>query len=879
MKPSTLPVNRPILRRAFLLNILFFLFLPVADVLSSESESFILTNGLRVIFKKDSSSSLAALQLGVETGAADEATEEAGIAHVLEHILFRGSSERGTGKFAGEVESLGGTMNGFTSHDRTVYYMVVPAAHAKSALGLLARMMRLPTLDESQLQKEIQVVLEEWKQGEDNPRSKVSRALFQTAYQLHPYGRPVIGTPESLKRITWESLTRLYQRWYSARNMTLVVVGNLDSETVRRDIIELFSSLPGPELPSHPPLREVSQERARLTVLKAPVQQAHLMIGFPIPNVTERAAPALDLLAFILGRGESSRLLQRVKTAGGLVNSISASTFSPKGPGLFLIQAQLETHKVMDALRATLKELYVLREEVVSAAELNRAYINFERTFIETKETVLGQARQMGNFQLLYGNPDYEEVYLKEIRELDAEKLKSAARAFFRTETLVVSLLVPEETADLPSSEKIADLSRSLQNAVTVKHEQGILKATLENGLRILIQENHRLPVFSVHAGLIGGLILEDEGNNGIHNFIASMLTQGTPRLSSSQLIQGVEELGGSLSGSAGNSTLSLSGTFPSQQVERGLELFLEVLLNPTFPEEELEKKRREILIGIKNREEQVRNQAYRLFYQTLFQDHPYRLRPSGEREQILRFSREDLITHYRNLISSDRIVLVIVGDVDGEKILSHLRSRLSSLPKFPSKFSLSPSENGIGQMLAKKKTTKRKQAHLVLGFAAPTKGKPDYFTMKVVQMILSAIGGRLFVELRDKQGLAYSVGAFSLDDPLQGAFGTYAATDPANIEKVREGILGELRRLQDEEVSTKELERAKNYLIGNYLITRQTNASKAADLTFNELFGFGTDFDQRYQEGIQKVSAADIVKFAREHLPLDRYVLAIVGP
>jgi zinc protease len=150
---------------------------------------------------------------------------------------------------------------------------------------------------------------------------------------------------------------------------------------------------------------------------------------------------------------------------------------------------------------------------------------------------------------------------------------------------------------------------------------------------------------------------------------------------------------------------------------------------------------------------------------------------------------------------------------------------------------------------------------------------------MKVVEALLSRIGGRLFVELRDKQGLAYSVSAFSLSDPLQGAFGIYAATDPASAEKMKEGMLTELRRLQEEEVSAEELERAKNYLIGNYLIARQTNASKAAEVTFNELFGFGSDFGQRFEEGVQKVSATDILKFAYRYLSLDRYTLAIVGP
>lgn len=876
-------------RRTFSFSPLLFpilfltLLLPLpARASSKRAESLLLPNGLKVVLAKDFSTPLVALQLWVKTGAADEAPEESGLAHLLEHILFRGSSRRGTGKLVSEIEGLGGSINGTTTHEETVYHLVLPTSHLKTGLQVLAEMMRLPSFDETALQAETQVVLEEWKQSEDDPLSKVRAALFDAAYQTHAYGRRVIGTPESLKGITWEALSRFHQRWYTANNMILVVAGNVDSESLKGDLGEIFASLPALELPTRYRSQGPPQVEPRLNVLEGPVRQSHLMIGFHIPSAREEEAPAMDLLAFILGRGESSRLAQRVKIAEGLVTSISASTFAPKESGLFLIEAQMETGRAMEALRAILTEVYRLRRELVSPSELTRAYVNFARAFVEAKETVQGRARQLGRHQSLYDDPNYEEIYLSRIRQLGAEKLRSAAQAFFKTETLSLSLLVPEGTTRRPDTEEISRLSRSLENFSAnplTKQEGGVVKATLENGLRILIRENHRLPMFTIQAGVIGGLILENDINNGIHNFIVSMLTQGTPRLTSSQLVHEIEQLGGTLRGSAGNNVLGLTGTFPSEHADRGLEIFLDVFFHPTFPPEELEKKRREILVKVENRDEEIRHQAFRLFYQGLFRGHPYRLDPGGERDQVSRLSREDLIRHYQKLLSPDRMVLTIVGDVDGNNILKQLRDRLSSLRKDPSSLSLPAAVDGGTDLQAEKKTIKAKQAHLILGFIAPAKGRNEYFTMKVLETILSRIGGRLFVELRDKQGLAYSIGAFSLDDPLQGAFGIYAATDPVHTEKMKEGILREIRRLQVEEVPTHELERAKRLLIGDYLIARLTNASLAADLTFNELFGLGADFGQRYEEGIEKVTAADVLGFARRYLLSDRYVLAVVGP
>lgn len=870
-------------RALWLLPLLLGVFAPIPSLGSTlRSESFLLPNGLRVITKQDPSSALVALQLSVETGTADEAPEELGLAHVLEHVLFRGSAEEGRTKLAGEVESLGGRINGFTSHDRTVYHMILPASETQNGLKILARLSRLPDLEEPQFQKEIQVVLEEWKQGQDNPNSRVSRELFQNAFRHHPYGRPVIGTPQSLKALTWATLSQFYRRWYTAQNMTVIAVGNFDSEAVKKESANLFSSLPTRGSPVRHRNTEPPQTEPRVAIVRAPARQSHLMIGFPMPDASHQAAPALDFLAFILGRGESSRLAQKVKISGGYVNSISASTFTPKDPGLFLIQAELEPEKTMDALRGVLKEVYRLGQEPVSSSELERARVNFIRTVIENKETVQGQANQLRRFQSLYGNPDYEATYLETIRQLEAEQLKTVAQTYFHSDHLTISLLVPEETPQLPDPQAITRLSRSLRNpseALQAMRDNGVLKATFGNGLRILILEDRRLPLLTVHAGAIGGLALENQSNNGIHNFIAAMLTQGNPRLTSTQLIYEVEHLGGRLNGSAGNNTINLTGIFPSQNGERGLEIFLETLFHPIFPEAELEKKRREILNRIKNRDERSRAQAFRLFNQTLFRNHPYRFPPAGEREQVLGFRREELAAYYQRLVSPDRVVLTVVGDVDGERLLSYLHGKLSSLPKIPSSFSLPTAENQLDEKREEKKRTKLKQAHLVLGFPAPIRGQPDYFAMKVLEVVLSRIGGRLFLKIRDQEGLAYSVGAFALDDPLQGAFGIYAATDPMNIEKIKEGILRELRRLQDEEVADQELVRAKKYLIGNYLIARQTNLSKAGELTFNELFGFGGDFAERYREGIEKVSAGDVLRFAREYLSLDRYVLTILGP
>jgi len=636
---------------AFLILSLLSIFCRASLAAANPTESFTLQNGLRVVARRDAFTPLAALQLWVETGSADESAEEIGAAHLLEHVLFHGSAGSGAGKIAAQVEKLGGTINGFTSRDHTVYHAVLPAARVAGGLAVLAELVQLPRLDTTLLEKEAQVVQAEWKQSEDSPRARLANALFSMAFQVHPYGRSIIGTLENLHRITPEIVSGFYRRWYTAKNMILVATGNFSTDRLKDDIHETFAPLPAsapPErrLPTEPP-----QDRVRLNVLRGPVTQSHLMIGFPIPAASDKESPALDLLAFILGRGESSRFAEKIKVSRGLVNSISASTFSTKDPGLFIVEAQVESNKLMDATAAILQEIYRLRREWVAPWELDRAHANFERDLVRARETLDGQARQLGNFASIYRDHDFAEVYLKNLRRFDAESLRTAAQRFFKTEALSIALLVPEGTADVPDPEKIAALSRSLERpAPTTQPKDGVLAATLDNGLRIVIEEDHRLPVVALHAGAIGGLAVENERSNGIGHFIAQMLTQGTPQWSSPQLIRAVEELGGTLSGWSGNSTVGLSGTFPSRHAENAMEIFLDALLHPAFPERELEKKRREILLRIGNREERGRDRALRFFYQTLLVDHPYRLDPSGQREPVMRFRREDLVAQYQKL-------------------------------------------------------------------------------------------------------------------------------------------------------------------------------------------------------------------------------------
>jgi zinc protease len=315
---------------------------------------FTLDNGLRVVVQEDHFAPVVAIQVWVKAGSADETPDVAGAAHVHEHMIFKGTARRPVGAIAAEVESSGGNINAFTSADHTVYHVVLASRYCRTGLDILSDAMLNTTFDPHELEKELQVVMEEWKRGEDSPTSRAATELFRLAYTTHPYGRPVIGFRETVEALNRERVVNFYQRWYHPNNMTLVIVGDIDREVVRRNVTELFGARETVELPVRPRTAEPPQKELRLSAIDMNIEEFYLYLGYPIPPADHPDVFALDLLSFILGGGESARLVQTVQAEKELVNWISASAYTPEDAGLFILAAALEQEKISPAWKRCL---------------------------------------------------------------------------------------------------------------------------------------------------------------------------------------------------------------------------------------------------------------------------------------------------------------------------------------------------------------------------------------------------------------------------------------------------------------------------------------------------------------------------------------------
>lgn len=847
---------------------------------------YVLDNGLTVILKENHFAPVVAMNLWVKVGSADEREGEEGIAHVLEHMMFKGTAKRGVGQIAAEVESAGGDINAYTSLDETVYYITMPSDKMVLGLDILADAVFHAEIEPKELKKELQVVLEEIKRGEDNPSIKLSHAVFGTAYQVHPYKRPIIGTEESVSSFTRDKVMDFYRRWYAPDNAVLVVVGDFETAQIEDSIKIIFGEEKNPNrkkipLPSRVYPQEPPQEAPRITILRGELQESYLEIVFHIPHLKHEDIPALEVLSCILGEGESSRLYRSVRADKGLVNIIHSTTFTSRDPGLFFIGATLDGKNLEEALSEILNQIALTRKELIRTDELIKAKVNIESEEIYAKESVQGEARKLGYLETIAGDIGFEEVFLRRVGEVTAEDVRDVAIRYLRGENITIAAYLPKQLkTDDWSEESLAQTARKLLSVAPVDVKgKDVIKVTLSNGMTLLVKENHSVPIVAMRASALGGVRLESPGEYGMNNFIARTMTKGTAKRSAEDIANQVDRIAGSLGGFSGRDSVGLVGEFLSRYFDEGLDLFADVLMNPTFPAKEVERQRKEIIAAIGRIEDHPEQLAVDIMRKNLFAPHPYSARILGEVETVSKISRKDLISYYHRVIVPQNIVLAVVGDVRAEEVIEKMETAFKNFGKKETQLPEAPVVAPLKNSKKVKVFREKEQAQIVLGFRGASYSSPDRFALDVLAAILSGQGGRLFVELRDKQHLAYSVGAMSVNCLDSGFFLFYMGTRAENIEKGIKGIISEIEKVRTATVSEDELRRAIEYLVGTYKIGLQTNSSQAGIMSLGELYGVGWRMMDDYPIKIKGVTADQVFEAAKKYLNLNRMVQVVLVP
>ncbi len=847
-----------------------------------------LPSGLKVLVQENHASKVVAIQVWVRVGSADETEDEAGLAHVHEHMLFKGTERRAVGAIAAEIEAAGGDINAWTSFDQTVYHVTMASRDFDTGLDILADAVQHSSFDAEELAKELEVVLEEVRRGNDMPSRVVSQNLFANAFKAHPYRRPVIGYVDTVKSFTREKILGFYKRWYQPQNMCLVVVGDVDGKKVIDRAGELFSTNgDGAAATRQPRESEPAQSGLRVVRATKDVQETHLNVAWHGPAIRHEDTPALDVLTILLGSGESSRLYRRVKRDQQLVNDCYAYAYTPQDPGLVMLGANIHGDGVEAAFSAMLKEAFALRQEPPTAAEVNKAKTILLADAVYQKETVQGIARKIGFFELVAGDPGFEETYYAGVRKVTADDVRAVAERYLTPDGMTVSVLLPESNPDAMSEETVASLVQSVDaEADSTKRmhrfelgAEQVAKITLANGATLLVREDRAVPLVSVRAAACGGVLSEDASNNGVTHLTGELLVRGTQQYTAEQISEMMDATASGITGVSGRNSLGIRGDFLAESWDSGLDVFMSCLLEPAFAPEEIERERKTQIEDIASRQDSMSAVAFERFTETLWKSHPYRLPLMGKKASVESLTVEQIRDAYRTQLRPDRLTIAVVGAVDVPDTVDRFQRTIGAAKAHADARDIvlppveAPPESPRETSVAKN----REQAHIVIGFPGIDIYDDRRWPVEVLTSVLAGQGGRLFLELRDKLSLAYSVTALSQEGRAPGYFGVYMGTAQSKLATAREGLQAELQKVLDGGVLDEEVERSKRYLVGTHEIALQRASARAGTMALNETYNLGWDDHLQYAARIEAVTAAKVHEVARDLIRFDRAVTSVV--
>ena len=833
-----------------------------------------LDNGLVIIVREDHSAPVVSAQAWAMAGSIHEGRWlGAGLSHVLEHMLFKGTTTRPGSRIDQEVQEAGGYMNAYTSFDRTVYHIDVPNTGARTAIDILCDIMQHASLPPDELTKEMDVIRREMDMNVDDPGRRASRRLFETAYTRSPYRLTVIGYPDIFNELKPDDIRGYYTEKYAPNNVFYVVTGDIQNDEVVAQIREAYAQSKAKAMPPMVLPEEPKQTAAREIVEEAPIELGHLHFAWHIPELRHPDVPALDVLAVLLGSGRSSRLFQQVRERQGLVHHVDAWTYSPGNPGLFGISAIVDADKFTASRDAILAEIEKIKSISVSSNEVQKAVKQFTSATLSTRKTMEGQANDLGGSWLAANNLTFSERYLAAVKRVTHGDVQRVARQYVTAENRTLYALLPNGT------------SPKISAAVETNSDQPVKKFELPNGLRLLVKENHRLPFVEFRAAFKGGVLAETTANNGITQLLAKTLLKGTPTRSAEKIATEIESVGGSIDSYGGNNSFGVNAEVLSSDFATGLDLLADVVLNPTFPVNELDREREVQIASISARKDDLLKSASVAMRRGLFGDTGYGLDTLGTEESVGKISTGDLRAFHQKLAVPNNCVLAIYGDVKSGDVRAAVEKAFANWkPLTRPSATLSPSDgerDGVRGTFPKRveEFRDKKQAVLVIGFVGTTMDSEDRYALDVLQECCSDLGSRLFLRIREQLGLAYYVGAQNLAGLAPGYFAFYTGTEPAKAAQVETELFKEAELLRTEGLTAEELKRAKAKIIGQKKIARQDLGSLASLTALDELYGLGWQHAELDDAKYEAVTLEQVKVAAQKYLKPDRFVVSIVKP
>ncbi len=818
-------------------------------------------NGLTTLVSPQHAFPLVSIQFWVQTGSVHEGAHlGAGLSHLVEHMVFKGTQEFSGRELNERVPALGGQWNAYTSTDRTVYYIDGPAEHWREFLHLLTELVFRPSFPAEEFACECDTIRREMAMYDDDPQDCAYRALMTTLFKAHPRRLPVIGSRAAFDSLTREDVLAYHRERYVPGNVFVSISGDVDAEEVLAAVEAEVASLPAAAAPPVPAVvREQRQWGFRLHRCEFAQPTSSLMLAWRTPNALHADAAALTLLSSILGDGRSAWLYKLFHDEQGLAHDISVSLIPDReGEGAFVIEADVEREQrdeLRDAILAYVATLPQLPEEEWKVA-LARALRQLRRQRLQTLSTVQGVATTQGLAWFLSRNLDCMQEWHEALNRVTPQELAEVAARYFTPDRLTEVSVDPQGT----NPPEAADAASAPLGEACL-HE-------LPNGLRVVTRVDRRVPMVHASLAMGAGCPSEPAEKAGLNSLLAECLLKGTTTRSAAEVADVLESLGGSISSSAGNNSLSLSARCLAEDCDAMLELLADVLQHPSFPAEAVETEKQAMISDILDSEEDPVSLTFRHLRRLSYADKSYGHVSGGTEASVRALTRADLVTQHARLTCARNMVLSIAGDIEPESVLLRVSELFGALTSgCPVTREETPSHRSGEEHLDSDKA----QAVLAVSMPGLAAGDDALILQLIFEEWCRDMTGPIFTEIREKRGLAYYASASSLLGVDAGSFYFYLGTAPESLAEARAVLEGEMTRLAREGMPAEALERARATALAARTFARQSCRKLCAAAAIDTLLGLGPDHDERAAERLRHVSVQEVNALVADLLREDK--------
>ena len=739
-----------------------------------------------------------------------------------------------------------------------------------------ADMLLNPLLPPDEIEKERNVVIEEISKGDDSPTRKQYSEMFRSFYKQHPYKRDVIGTREIIANIPRSEILDFYNTWYTPNNMTTVIVGDVDTNKAISLVKDSFVQQKDTKHSKKSKYKVDSKPSSKIeTVSKMDIDTNYLSVAFKgAKEIDSNDNYALDLLSVILADGRTSRLYKNLKDENGLVFSVSAGNSNMKDDSIFIINTTYSDTNPEEIKKNIFDEIKTLQTNLLSDSELNKAKSMIERDTFYSRESVSNIANELGYVFTLNQDLNFYDNYIKNIKKVTKEDIKRAANKYLTSENSVITLVQPKNTVQ----KQIKEENQKDYPVKTLKSSGDITKYELSNGAKLIINQNKINDIIAINIASPKGLMTEKI--KGTASICAKTMTKGTKKYNKQKLSELMEENGIKLSVGAGTEIFTVSMKFTKNDSALAFDILKEVVNNALFNDSEIDKAKSDKMFEIVQSKNQPSSIAFDEYKHLVWGVSAYDSSNIILQTTVPNIKRKDVVDYYNGLFDAQNLVISVNGNVD-ENEISKQFSEIFKKTTAP-EINITQRKTDFPKISTNKTKLSEKDSQalwIVMGWHTDgINNEKDWATLNVLNAILgSGMSSRLFVDLRDTQGLAYQVGSDFSTNIQKGVFSTYIGTNPKRARQAKDGMLEEIKKIKTEYVSDKELEDAKTMLIGHHILSMETNAEKAATVNWLEITGRGFEFIQKYPELINSVTKEDIKTVANKYFSKP-YFLSVAG-